>query len=119
VSDGSDEPTPPTPQRLEYFAANAPHRRISRGLRFLWTVLALGWLPFGCGVATSQATVRSGLADLIHVHLRTGGIFMGLGLLISAACAVAFARSANGPGVLLATASFVIQAGMFFCIAAG
>ena len=119
MSDSGDPDPNPRPVRLDYFAINAPADPVdarSGRLAILWIMLGLGWLPFACGVITSQATVKSGLPDEVRIHLNAGAAFMAMGLLISLACAVAFFRAVDRAATVVAVGCFVLQLCLFFCV---
>src|SRR6266478_2425989 len=106
----------PEPVRLEYFTVNAPGERVSRKILLRWVALGVGWLPFACGVASSRVVVRSGMADVIRVHVNAGAMFMGAGALISIACCAAFLRAGEWSGAIIAGISLLVQISLFFCV---
>src|SRR2546423_149337 len=71
------------PVRLEYYAINAPAERARAKGMFRWVMLGVGWVPFACGVASSRVVVRSGMAEVIRVHINAGAMFMAIGALLS------------------------------------
>src|SRR5258708_30362255 len=92
------EPDDPAPLPLQYFAPGAPASKASRGEMFRWLVLGVGWLPFACGVASSRIVVRSGLQEVIRVHVNAGAAFMAVGGLGFSPACVAFSRAPAGWG---------------------
>ena len=118
MNDRTDsEPEPPR-VRLEYFAADVPRDPESRHVMFCWTALGLGWLPFACGVVSSQAVVNSGVEETVIVHHQAGAAFMVCGMLISIFCILAFLRRKNGSAVLLAGLMLMMQICLFLCVGA-
>jgi hypothetical protein len=109
------EPDDPPRVRLEYFAANAPREKLPTRVLLRWVMLVLGWLPFACGVASSRAVVRSGMADVIRVHVNAGAMFMGIGALISTACCIVFLRAREWSGAIIAAISLLAQVSLFLC----
>ena len=116
MTDG-DNPEPDPPRvRLEYFAADLPCDPPSRQLMFCWTALGLGWLPFACGVVSSQAVANSGVEETVIVHHHAGAAFMACGMLISMCCIIAFLRRKDGSAVLLAGLMLMMQICLFLCV---
>jgi hypothetical protein len=119
MSDSGDPDPDSRPVRLDYFAINAPPDPIdtrSRRLAIIWVFLGLGWLPFACGVITSQATIKSGLPDEVRIHLTAGAAFMAMGLVISLACAVSFARASDRAATIVSIGCLFLQLCLFFCV---
>src|SRR4051812_46779598 len=110
------EPDDSTPLPLEYFAPGAPGAKRSSAGMFRWLMLGAGWLPFVCGVASSRIVVRSGLQEVIRVHVNAGAMFMGIGGMISVAACVAFVRAGDWWGALTAGVCLVVQVSLFFCV---
>ena len=110
-----DEPSSARP--LDYFAAHAPDApkgppRLSAG----WVLLALGWVPFICGVVNSVATVRSGMQEVIDAHENAAILFSALGILTIIVSIVLFVRSHDGLGFVAALISAVLASGMAGCM---
>ena len=121
MQDDRDDPPAPRddaspPQPLDYFAVHAPDAPQRPGLTMGWIVLALGWVPFICGIVNSQATVRSGVTDVINAHRNAAVLFSALGLLAMLASVVLFMRSRDGLGFLAGIISLVIASGMATCL---
>ena len=115
-----DDPTraPPSPVQLQYFAADTPGPPIPRATMFCWTGLAVAWLPFACGVISSQAVARSGVADVIDVHHHAGAAFMAFGMLITVACGYTFLRQGKATSALFAAMMLGMQICLFLCVGA-
>src|SRR5438270_265458 len=118
MEDGPEMPQRDEPPRvrLEYFAANLPRADASGWRMFRWILLGVGWLPFGCGVISSQAVVAWGVADVIRVHVNGGAMLMGAGTIISLACGVGFLRAREYAGAVTAGVSLVVQIVLFSCV---
>jgi hypothetical protein len=109
-----DDPSPARP--LDYFAAHAPDAPTKPGLTIGWLVLALGWVPFICGIVNSQATARSGMPGVIAAHRNAAVLFSGLGVLVMIGGAVLFARSRDGLGFIVSIISVVVATGLATCL---
>jgi hypothetical protein len=121
MSEPPDPGKEPRPVRLEYFAADAPRDPRTLRLRIWWTLLALGWLPFACGVATSRSVALSGVADVVRVHVHAGAMFMAIGALTSLACLIGFLRSPNKAdwaSATIAAVCLILQIFLFLCVGA-
>ena len=114
-----DDPGPPR-VRLEYFAADLTYESGSRRYRptFCWTALAIGWLPFTCGVISSQAVANSGVEETVTVHHHAGAAFMACGMVISLSCIISFLRASNKSAAFLATLMLLMQICLFACVGA-
>ena len=107
-------PRPPVP--LQYFGGDVPDPPLPRGVLRGWIILAIGWVPFSCGVVNVQAIVRSGVEGIIRVHITTGIALMILGAIFSALCCAAFAVQRNIASLIVAAVSLIVQVCVFFCI---
>ena len=116
----SEQDQPPPRVRLEYFAADLPRESGSRRYRptFCWTALAVGWLPFTCGVISSQAVANSGVEETVLVHHHAGAAFMACGMVISIACIIVFLRASHKSASLVATLMLFMQICLFACVGA-
>jgi hypothetical protein len=121
----TDEPDDPpvarddrsSAQPLDYFAAHAPDAPARPpGLSIGWMVLALGWVPFICGIVNSVATVRSGVQDVIDAHENAAILFSALGILTIIVSIVLFVRGHDGLGFLAGIISLVVAGGMAGCL---
>ena len=104
------------PQTLDYFAAHAPDAPAPAGLAIGWFILALGWIPFICGIVNAQATVRSGVEEIITAHRNAAVLFSGIGLVTILASAALFLRARDWFGFGIAFASLVIASGLAGCL---
>ena len=113
-----DPPAAPNapPQPLDYFAAHAPGAPAPAGLPIGWFILALGWIPFICGIVNAQATVRSGVEEIITAHRNAAVLFSGIGLVTILASAALFLRARDWFGFGVALASLVIASGAAACL---
>ena len=114
-----DPPAVPNapPQPLDYFAAHAPGAPApAAGLPIGWFILALGWIPFVCGIVNAQATVRSGVEEIITAHRNAAVLFSGIGLVTILASAVLFGRARDWFGFGVALASLLIASGTAACL---
>ena len=114
-------PTQPNPApvvRLEYFAASVPRDSVSRQTLFAWMLLGLGWIPFTCGVVSSQAVAQSGAAETVRVHHQAGASFMAIGMLLTLVCIVAFLIANHRAHAFLAAFVLILQICVFLCVGA-
>ena len=116
-SDSKTPPAGPTPAKpLDYFTAHAPDPVARPGSPLAWTTLASGWLPYLCGIANAQATVRSGVQDIIDAHHNAAVLFSALGLVAMFISLILFVRCRDGLGFLVALLSVMIAAGTTSCL---
>jgi hypothetical protein len=102
---------------LEYFAAHEPDRRRSRAAA-AWTVcLALGCVPYLCGILNALVVAQSYSPAVVGSHRGGAALFMGLGLLLSAAALAGFFRLRHWAGVVAALLLLFLQASVAACLA--
>ena len=120
MSDPGKTDSDPPRVRLEYFAADMPRDRGSRRYRltFCWTALAAGWLPFTCGVISSQAVAKSGVEEVVIVHHHAGAAFMACGMFISISCIIAFLWASDKSAAFVAAMMLLMQICLFACAGA-
>ena len=116
-----DAPNPtraesPTRVDLEYFAANAPDHRQSRTTWFCGVALVLGCVPYLCGVINALVVEQSYSPEVTAAHVGGATVFMGLGILLSAAALAGFARAKHLAGVLAAVLLLGMQASVAACM---
>lgn len=107
------------PPALDYFAANAPARRESRGAFVCAAALALGCVPYLCGVMNALVVAQSHSAAITTSHLGGAAIFMGLGIALSAAALVGFVRLRHVTGIVASLLLLGMQAAVAACLGLG
>ena len=107
--------TPPV--NLDYFAANEPDRRRARAMGWWTFCLALGWVPYLCGIVNVLVVAQSYSAAVAGSHRGGAALFLGLGLLLSAAALAGFARLRSWTGVVAAALLLGAQASVALCLA--
>ena len=106
--------TPPV--NLDYFAANEPDRKRSRAMGFWTFCLALGWVPYLCGIVNVLVVIQSYSAAVAGAHRGGAALFLGLGLLLSAAALAGFVRLRSWPAVVGAIIVLAAQASVMTCL---
>lgn len=124
MQDGPDDRQTPQPDApplvplgLDYFAVNAPDRRESRATVFWTTWLALGWLPYLCGVVNALVVAQSYSPLVTRPHNIGAMAFMGVGLLMSVIALGGFARRRHWAGALSALLLLALQTAVAGCMA--
>jgi hypothetical protein len=107
-----------SPAPLEYFSANEPQRARARGLNFWGAVLALGWVPYVCGVVNASTMLSSYSQRIIFAHAHGALLFMAAGLALSGASLVAFIVKRSAWGVVSAIGVIAVQVTIATCIGA-
>jgi hypothetical protein len=121
-----DPPTPPgaapagsplAPVGLEYFAAREPDRKRDRAT-VVWTFcLFLGWVPYLCGIVNVLVATQSYSPAVVGAHRGGAALFMGLGMLLSAAALAGFVRLRHWTGVVAGALLLAAQASVAGCLA--
>ena len=110
------DPGPRPPVDLDYFAANEPDSRRSRAMGFWTFCLALGWVPYLCGIINVLVVVQSYSPAVAGSHRGGAALFLGLGLLLTAASLVGFLRLRSWPAVIGAVIVLAAQASVMACL---
>jgi hypothetical protein len=115
-----EEPTTPlppaTPLDLDYFAVQEPDRRRARSVTLWGFCLALGWVPYLCGVVNLLVAAQSYSPAAVGSHRVGAALFMGLGLVLSAAALAGFVRLRHWTGVVAAVVLLGVQASVTACL---
>ena len=112
-----DDPDPP-PATLDYFAAHAPERRQSRAAVACSVTLALGLIPYLCGILNALVVPRAFTPEVAASHVGGAAIFMGLGILLSAVALAGFVRLRLWTGVVAAVLVLGVQLSVAVCLGA-
>ena len=120
MTDPSEHDRAPTPAdappALDYFAADAPDRRRARATWWWTAALALGCVPYLCGVMNALVVAQSYSPAITTSHSAGAALFMGLGLAISAVAAVGFFRIRHWTGCAAALLALGMQASVAACL---
>ena len=108
------DPDSPTP--LEYFAARDPERRRAAGVVTWSIVLLRSWIPYLCGVVNASTVARSYVPDITAAHYHGTLIGFGVGLAMSIASLMWFARRRIWAGVIAAGVVVVVQTTVAGCL---
>ena len=121
MPDAPEQPEPPRnadgPLSLEYFAANEPDRRRTRAVAALAACLALSCVPYLCGILNALVVAQSYSPVAVGSHRRAAVLFMGLGLVLSAAALAGFVRLRHWTGIVAAVLLLFLQASVAACLA--
>ena len=104
------------PFELHYFAAAEPDRRRGRAVIVCTTCLALGWLPYLCGVVNVLVAAQSYSPVAVGTHQRGAALFMGLGVALTLAAAAGFARLREWTGVVAGVLFAAAQLAVAACL---
>ena len=115
-----DEPEPiappDAPATLDYFAAHAPDRRQSRAAVACSVTLALGVVPYLCGILNALVVARTYSPEVAASHVGGAAVFMGLGILLSAVALAGFVRLRQWTGVVAAVLVLGVQVSVAACL---
>jgi hypothetical protein len=110
------ENLPPQPQPLDYFAPHEPQRQRARGVVTWSMVLLLSWAPYLCGVVNASTVARSYVPDITRSAFNATVIGFVIGLTLSAASFLWFARQRHLAGAIAAAGVFGIQLSVAVCL---
>ena len=110
-----DDQRTESPAPLEYFAANDPARQHARGLNFWAVVLVVAWVPYLCGIVNASTVIASYSPPIIAQHRSGAMLFMGMGLVLSAASLIGFIRQRHPWGVASAALVILVQLTLTAC----
>jgi hypothetical protein len=104
------------PLQLEYFAAHEPDRTRVRGVTTWSIVLLASWAPYLCGIVNAAAVARSYVPDVTSAHLNGTILFMGLGLIMAAACFARFIALRHVAGSIASGVVVIVQLTLATCL---
>ena len=107
---------PSQPQSLDYFAPHEPQRRRARGVVTWSMVLLLSWAPYLCGVINASTVARSYVPDITRSAFNATVIGFIIGLTLSGASFLWFARHRHLAGAIAAAGVFAIQLSVAVCL---
>ena len=112
------EPPPAAepPATLDYFAAHAPDRRQSRATIACSFTLALGFVPYLCGILNALVVARSYTPEIAASHVSGAAVFLGLGILLSVVALAGFYRLRQWTGVIAAVLVLGAQLSVAACL---
>ena len=111
----TEPPTEP-PATLEYFAPRDPERRRAAGVVTWSVILLLSWAPYLCGVVNASTVARSYVPSITAAHVHGTVIGFAIGVVMSSASLVWFARRRIWPGVIAAGVVVMVQASVAICL---
>jgi hypothetical protein len=107
---------PPPPFDLHYFAANEPDRRRERAVVLCSTCLALGWVPYLCGIVNALVVAQSYSPAVVGAHRGGAVLFMGLGLVLTLSGTAGFLRLRQWTGLAAGALFAVAQVAVAACL---
>jgi hypothetical protein len=116
VSD--DDPKPPSPTTLDYFAPQAPHLRHQRTIAMWIVVLLVSWIPYLCGIVNAGVVARSYVPSITSASVNATIICMCIGIVVSATALVRFIMLRELGASLMAFCMVLAQVSIAACIGA-
>lgn len=110
------DPPQDTPMALEYFAPRDPERRRAAGVVTWSVVLLLSWIPYLFGVVNASTVARSYVPSITAAHYHGTIIGFAIGVVMSSASLVWFARRRIWAGVVAAGVVVIAQASVAACL---
>jgi hypothetical protein len=84
----------------------------------VWTFcLFLGWVPYLCGIVNVLVATQSYSPAVVGAHRGGAALFMGSGMLLSAAALAGFVRLRHWTGVVAGALLLAAQASVAGCLA--
>src|SRR2546421_8307468 len=111
-----DDPADARPATLDYFSPHEPQRRRSGGVATWSMVLLLSWGPYLCGVVNASTVARSYVPDITRSAINATVIGFIIGLTLSGASFLWFARQRHLAGAIAAAGVFAIQISVALCL---